>query len=194
MLLVYMDESYTRDLYWIAALVCPEHVVRPLTEALDRVVLEAAEAYRGVHPHIELHGYDLFQGKGDWKVLAAMPRARIGVYHDAFAAIASFDVDIIIRGMDVKRQRERYVQPEEPHAVVLEHLLERINDCSRGYHRGQPVLVIADEVDQQDQYRRNLWHFQRFTTTGYRARRLTVSWTRSTSPPQPPVGSSKPLT
>lgn len=172
MLLAYVDESYSHDLYWIAALVCPEHTLGPLTEALDDAVRKAARAYRGFDSQAELHGYDLFQGKGDWRSLATMPRARIGVYHDAFMAIASFDIEIIIRGMDVRRQRERYASPEEPHAVVLAHLLERVNDCSNARHGGQPVLVIADEVDQQDQYRHNLWYFQRFTPSGYRARRL----------------------
>lgn len=170
MLLAYVDESYDTDRYWIAALICPEEVIAPLTQSLDRVVAKAASAYRGVDSHAELHGHDLFQAKHDWAALATMTRARIGVYSDAFQAIASFDVAILIRGVHIPRLNDRYVYPDHPHAVVLTHLLERIDE--RAHRLGEPALVIADEVDQADQYRRSLWHFQRYATDGYRARRL----------------------
>ena len=45
MLLAYVDESYNKARYWIAALVCPEAVLNPLTAALDDVVEKAAKAY-----------------------------------------------------------------------------------------------------------------------------------------------------
>jgi hypothetical protein len=173
MLLAYVDESYNSSTYWIAALLCPEASLVPLTEALDDVCQKAADSYIGVSPKAELHGHDLFQGKGDWASLKTSVRARIGVYNDAFSAIASVDLDILIRGVDRARLDDRYTYPDHPHSVVLAHLLERIDERSAQHYQSEPVLVIADEVDRADQYRRNLWHFQRYSTTGYRSRRLT---------------------
>ena len=98
-LLTYVDESYTRDMYFVAALLCPGREAISLTGALDMVVAEAHTAH-GVAPQAELHGHDLFQGKGDWALLAKMPRARIGVYNQAFRAIGDHDVKIIICGVN----------------------------------------------------------------------------------------------
>lgn len=172
MLLAYVDESYSKTEYWIAALLCPESVIRPLTEALDAVVEKAAAAF-GIDPRAELHGHDLFQAKGDWQLLEHMPRARIGVYADAFEAVASFDIGIILRGVYVLGLKHRPAHPGDLHAVVLPHLLERIDERAEKYYGGQSVLVIADQVDQADEYRQSLWYFQRFATSGYRARQLS---------------------
>jgi hypothetical protein len=173
MLLAYIDESHDKSTYWQVGLVCPEHTVAPLTHALDEVVRNAADNYAGVRERAELHGHDLFQGKADWSALEKLPRARIGVYNAAFTAIADHDVDILLRGVNIRRLNERYASARHPHDVTLEHLLERINDNSASRHGGQPLLVIADEIDRAQVHRRNLWRYQRFTTSGYRARQLT---------------------
>jgi hypothetical protein len=170
-LLSYVDESYTKTRYWMVALLCPDSEAASLTQALDGVVEKAAGAYDGIGLTAELHGHRLFHGDDDWAPLAGMPRARIGIYNDAFAAIASHDVEIIVRGVDIAGLNSRYIYPDHPHAVVLSHLLERVDE--RAADLGQYTLVIADEIDQADHYRRNLWHFQRYATTGYRARKLS---------------------
>jgi hypothetical protein len=172
-LLAYVDESYSQgwDRYWIAALVCPEGVVGPLSNALDAVVAKAAAGYSGIGTRAELHGHALLQGKDDWAPLRGMVRSRIGVYNDAFDAIASHDVRIMIRGVHVPRLNERYTYPDHPHTVVLQHLLERI-DIHAENDGDQPALVIADEVDRASEYRRELWRYQRDSTPGWRSRRI----------------------
>jgi len=100
-----------------------------------------------------------------------MIRARIGIYNDAFAAIGAHDVQIMIRGVHVPRLLERYVMPDHPHTVVLQHLLERIDEYAA--REDQPTLVIADEIDREREYRRDLWRYQRQSTPGWRSRRLT---------------------
>ena len=62
-------------------------------------------------------------------------------------AVAAQDVRVIAWAMDVVGQRRRYTYLEPPHSVVLQHLLERIDDCSESL--GEYPLVIADEVDGQ---------------------------------------------
>jgi hypothetical protein len=42
---------------------------------------------------------------------------------------AAQDVRVIARSMDVIGQRNRYGTPDSAHKVVLQHLLERIDEC-----------------------------------------------------------------
>jgi len=170
-LLAYVDESQSKERYWIAGLVCPDREAASLTAALDAAVGKASQGYAAISGTAERHGHALFQGKDDWAPLATMPRARIGVYSDAFAAIPAHDVKIFVRGVHVHRLNERYVYPDYPYSVVLGNLLERLDEYAAT--QNEWVLVIADEVDRADVYRRNLWIFQRFSTGGYRARQLT---------------------
>lgn len=53
---------------------------------------------------------------------------------------------------------------------MLAHLLERIDDCA--LEQDQLALVIADEVSEQDNYRHDLWSYQRSGTWGYRSSKL----------------------
>jgi hypothetical protein len=172
-LLAYVDESYDQQMYWIAGLVVPDVVARPLTEDLDKVVHAAAATYAGVVATAELHGHALFHGKDDWVPLSAMARARIGIYRQVFDAIAAHDVRIFIRGVHVRQLKERYRSPDHPHAVVLQHLLERIDEHAASPSVNEFALVIADEVDDAATYRRDLWHFQRHRTPGWRSRQIT---------------------
>lgn len=173
MLLAYVDESYDRHKYWIAALVVPDRVARSLTDELDKVVRTAARSYSGVPMNAELHGHALFHGQDDWAALAGMARARIGVYRQVFDAIAAHDVRILIRGVHVPQLKQRYAAPDHPHAVVLQHLLERIDEYAASREVDEFALVIADEVDDAAEYRRDLWDFQRRGTVGWRARQIT---------------------
>ncbi|MFC0862432.1 DUF3800 domain-containing protein [Sphaerimonospora cavernae] len=169
MLLAYVDESYTRDRYYMAALLVPDHQAVSLARALDEVVVEASRVY-GITPSAELHGTDLLHGNRDWEPIKKMPRARIGVYHAAFQAIADHEVAIILRGVCSDLLRRRYATPYPPHQHVLAHLLERVDDYAKAVD--QHVLVIADEVGQQGEYRQDLRTYQTVGTNGWRARRL----------------------
>lgn len=168
-LLAYLDESYDKRLYWMAAVVCPDTEALALSTALDAVVEKAALAY-GVGSRAELHGYDLFHAKHEWAPLTGMARARIGVYAEALDVIAAHDVRIYIRGVSIPHLEQRYVYPDHPHAVVLSHLIERVDEHADAQQ--EYTLLIADEVDGADDHRRNLWHFQRYSTGGWRARKI----------------------
>jgi hypothetical protein len=103
-LLAYLDESYTKERYYIAALVVPEAEAISLTSALDEVVQKASDSYGAKH-NAEVHGKDLFQAQGDWRALGK-PRQRIGIYNDAFKAIAEHEVSIIVRGVHIGASRK----------------------------------------------------------------------------------------
>ncbi len=164
MLLAYLDESCTRERYYMAAVVVPEDQARPLALALDHVVLAAAKAY-GTSERAELHGHAIMQGKDDWAALSSMVRARIGVFDKALRAIGAHDVEVICCGVDTVRLQERYVRPDNPHRVVLQHLMEQVD--LRAKRQQQAALLIADEVSDEDDHRQDLWTYQHEGTPGY---------------------------
>ena len=68
MLLTYLDESYTKERYLIAAFMVPDAQARSLTAALDKVVKDAAWDY-SVGTEAELHAHDIFPARetgGGW--------------------------------------------------------------------------------------------------------------------------------
>ncbi len=168
MLLAYVDESYDDDWYTMAALLLDGPAAVALSGELDRVARSAAASY-GLAADVELHGYEMFHGVAAWK--GVPPRARIGVFDDVTEAVAAQDVHVIARAMDIVGQRARYAYLDAPHSVVLQHLLERIDDCVTGL--GEHALVIADEVDGQAQHRADLSRYREVGTKGYRQRKLT---------------------
>ncbi|HEX6075962.1 MAG TPA: hypothetical protein VFZ32_11955 [Micromonosporaceae bacterium] len=140
MLLSHVDESYTADHYYMAALLTPDSEALPLARALEEVGGEGSVrlpsralggvAWAGAVPGVRRLGSD-----------GHMTRARIGVFNAAFEALARHNVAIIIRGVDIRRQVSRYANPRPPYVVTLEHLLERIHDHTRD--RDEYSLVIA---------------------------------------------------
>ncbi|MEU2496004.1 DUF3800 domain-containing protein [Streptomyces sp. NPDC007883] len=168
MLLTYVDESYDKNYYWIVALMVAEQDIRPLSHALDAVVEKAADHYP-VSASAELHGHAIVQAQDDWSGMdnsdGNMIRARIGVYGDALKAIADHEVSVIVRGLDINRQKARYAHPFPPHQVVLAQLLERINSHARA--KDELALVIADEIDGADDHRQSFRNYQVGGTGGY---------------------------
>jgi hypothetical protein len=171
-LLTYLDESYTIERYFIAALLVPDGEASSLTEALDKVVREAYLEHGRIEKTTELHGAEIVNSKGDWKRLKSNLEARIEVYNAALQAIADHDVAIIFRHVDIVGLDKRYPSGHDhPHSIVLTHLIERVDEYAESV--GQTALLIADEVDGQDDYRRELWQYQRSATWGYRSRKIT---------------------
>lgn len=174
MLLTYLDESYTKERYFIGALLVPDSEARSLTKALDDVVEKASSSYgsRVVRSEAELHGYDLVNAKADWVGLASQVRSRIGIYNEAMQAIADHDVRVIVRSVDIPGLDARHPNGHDhPHSVVLTHLIERVDEYAEKVD--DRALLIADEVDGQADYRRDLWNYQRLWTWGYRSRQIT---------------------
>lgn len=172
MLLAYVDESYTKERYYLVAVAVPSDRARSLAHALDDLVVDTCFAHGGIGPRAELHGYDIVSASREWQGLGPKIRVRIGVYQRALRIIADHGVRIICRGVDIPGLDKRHPNGHDhPHSVVLNFLLEDIDRCAEAL--GHDALVIADEVDGQDGYRRDLWSYQNTATWGYRGRKLT---------------------
>lgn len=168
MLLTYVDESYSKDRYFIAGLAVHHEAIRSLENALNDVVARGVRELGVGSRRAELHGHPLFHGEADWE--KAKPRQRIAIYNWAFEAIAERDVRIFLRGVNSKRLRERYTHPDDPHDVCLQHLLEKVNGYATGTH--QAALVIADELHEHDRRRTDFRDFKDYGTPGYLSSKL----------------------
>jgi hypothetical protein len=163
-LLAYVDESFSDDWYFMAALLCDGPGVQAIAAGLDDVVENAVQAF-GVSDDSELHGYELFQGKGWWA--GTPPRARINVYRQAFEVIAKHGSALILRGMNTPGFAFKYGSDDRvgTHSVVLHQLLEQVN--SYALSTDDHVPVIADEVGEQSRHRSSLASYRRYGTPGY---------------------------
>jgi hypothetical protein len=163
MLLAYLDESYDKVEYWLTTLLVPADAALKLQQDLDSIVYEAYPGGYGVHWSAELHGHQILHGLGEWECMAPKVRARIGIYRKAFEAIAACEgIEIVMRGIRIPRQKERYADPWHPHRVAIDFMAQSLNLMSKG--RDTHFLAIADEIDQADTLRASYWDFQYYGT------------------------------
>jgi hypothetical protein len=168
LLLAYVDESYSPDWFSLGAVLGDGVAVRRIEAGLDAVMAQ----YHGrfdLGAGTELHGYPMFQGVGAWRRVPA--RVRINVYAGAMRVVGESGARVILRGIDVARQKARYAHPHPPHEVALGHLLERIDSASDA--RGAHTLVLADEVHNSERHRTNFRDFRTGGTPGYRSSTLS---------------------
>ncbi|WP_179872656.1 DUF3800 domain-containing protein [Microcella indica] len=170
MLFAFVDESYTRDRYYIAAFVVNESQLLDL-RAANRRALEYAAGF-GVDPDsAELHGYEIMSGDKEWSPLRGKHRAAHAIYSRALREMGTLPrARAFVEGVDVARLNARYSYPEPPHRVVLRHLLEVLNSHARLTR--EEVLVIADEVPDQEDHARRMAAYQTVTTGGYKPSKL----------------------
>ncbi|PPG20931.1 DUF3800 domain-containing protein [Rathayibacter toxicus] len=125
-----MDESYSQDFYFIGAAVTTQEKWEQLEQGYY-VLREQIAADHGVPSNVEFHGHELMGGAGEWSPLRGKHREATGIYAAALRIAQEADVRYLFRGVDVKRLNARYRYPDQPHKVVLQHLLERVNDYRR---------------------------------------------------------------
>ena len=150
LLLAYVDESCTTDRFYLGPVVVDGAAAARIEAGLD-LILQDYRGQFGLGASTEMHGNPLFGGKDGW---GAVPtRVRINVYERAMGIVGTSGARVVLRGMNVRRQRERYADPHPPHEIVLGHLLERVNEYARE-HEAQ-ALVLADQVHAEERHRTN---------------------------------------
>ncbi|KQW45066.1 hypothetical protein ASC77_19995 [Nocardioides sp. Root1257] len=96
MLHAFVDESYTNDWFFIAAALGDDQQVTTLNNNMPWLVIEAAESFQLATVPNELHGYELLQGIGPWRVMPLHDRLDIehhlgGVPQDARTRVMQCD-------------------------------------------------------------------------------------------------------
>lgn len=170
----YVDESFNRAQHWVAALLIQHERINATARALRDVVEQAADDY-DIAERAELHGHDLFHGKGEFAPMRQMPRARIALYSAVFRVLAEAECWVILRGVSKPGLERRYGPGRHhPHRIVMTHLIERI-DMFCGSARGgdDHAVIVADEHHEtQSMLLRDLVSYQDRGTWGYLSRRI----------------------
>lgn len=135
----------------------PADQISQLEEGLNSVVTKAKRQH-DLPDDIELHGYELSGGEGDWSVLA--PRARVRIYQEAINVIASISGAVLCRGsVDL-----RYRSPRDAHMWALTFALECVN--AYAHSQRQSVIGICDDVGNKLVYQQMYDYARRYGTQG----------------------------
>jgi hypothetical protein len=172
MLIAYVDESYNKDHYYIAAAVAHQDAWDRVDDGLAHI-RATTSALHGTPPDAELHGHEIMGGAGEWKPLRGKHREAAGVYRAALRVAREAGVVYLFRGLDINRLNARYSYPGQPHGIVFSHLLERIDEHARRTQQKEPVIVVADEIATQDVHKKQFESYQQIGTPGYRSSQLT---------------------
>ncbi|MGO1393864.1 DUF3800 domain-containing protein [Agrococcus casei] len=168
----YLDESYTADFFSIGAVIADESTWDKIGEDLAAVLEFAARKY-DVEPEAEFHGHEIMGGVKKWKALRGKHREAAHIYAMALDAIIGPDVSVVFRGLDIPRLHARYKYPNKPHAIVLQHILERIDaHCGWRGATDESVIVVCDEVGTQLEHQTEFMNAKLLGTPGYRSSRL----------------------
>lgn len=171
MLYAFIDESYTKDRYYVSAYVVDEDQLQAIKAALA-LARDYAQGF-GIPPEAEFHGYEIMSGRGLWKPIRGQHRAATAIYRRALERIAAVPTGrLFIQGLDIPRLNARYRYPEPPHRIALRHVLEDVDRVATG--RQEQVLVIEDEVPDQVAHLLRMDSYQRSSTGGVRPRTLST--------------------
>ncbi|MEO8094011.1 MAG: DUF3800 domain-containing protein [Pseudolysinimonas sp.] len=168
MLYAFIDESYSKDFYYVGAFIVPESNLPDLREAVGRVQVFASTF--GVDPTVELHAHSIMSGSEGWTALRGRHRAAMAIYRFALTELARLPGKVVVRGVNVEGLASRYRNPMPPHAIALSHALEDVDAFAKSI--GEGVVVIADELPDQLDHARRVERYQLVGTGGYRSSRL----------------------
>ncbi len=170
-LYAFIDESYTRDRYYVSAFVVPESEIAAIKAALV-AARDYAEGF-GVSSSAEFHGYEIMSGRGQWAPIRGKHRAAAAIYDRGLVEFAKVPgARLFIEGVDIVRLNARYRYPEPPHLIALRHLLEVLD--RHAARLKEQVLVIEDELPDQADHARKVAEYKRLDTGGYKPSQLTT--------------------
>lgn len=169
MLFAFIDESYTADRYYVAAIVVDSRDLTGIRDALNDA-RRYASGFGVIKENVEYHAHSIMTGSDGWQPIKGQTRAAIAIYADVLRRLAGLPLKLIVRGVDIGRLNARYRYPEPPHQVTLRHLLEQVNDYA--WHAQDVVTVIADEIADQADHAIRAERYQTTGTGGFRSSKL----------------------
>jgi hypothetical protein len=110
----------------------------------------------------ELHGQDLFSGRGHFSGIP--PSKRIEIFDDVLRGIELAEAEVVVRGVHKGGLQKRYADPYHPHDIALMFTIESIERFAK--ERGCHVLLVADEAKEiEDAALRDLANYQELGTS-----------------------------
>lgn len=184
MILSYFDEnkfSEDRPLFYIGGLMVPDTKITRVEDTLA-VIVRNFFGISLLTRETEIHGKELWHGKGAFKKRSA--KDRLSLITDLLSVITTNKLPVRLVCVDVPTHRERYQYPEPEYALGLMLLLEQF--CVELEKAHDIGLVFGDH--EEDEYARAISDFSSFKGAGrtpmYRGRSLeplkdTIYYTRS---------------
>lgn len=170
-LVAYLDESYNSERFFLGSAIAPAETWNTVDQRLIQLRDIQVELH-GISPEAELHAHEILGGKGEWKPLRGKHREANQIIKLALSILQEEQVKFIFRGVDVTRLNARYKYPRPPHAVALQHTLERINEHAKRLGETEPVLLYADIVDTKEELQAQFAGYKENRTDGYRPSNL----------------------
>lgn len=160
-----LDESYqSTSWYFVAACLGSQMQMRNLDHLLQEVSQQLIE--HDIDPWLEFHGYEIFQGEGEWSFLKKRQRQRILVYTLVLKALANSGCTVWISGVETLGLRRKYGDwAYHPHEVALHNLLDSID--TRHNPQNAQIQVIADNVSEKALREARMANFKANGTMGH---------------------------
>lgn len=173
MLIAHVDESYSKEQnhYFIGAAVAEQTEWEKLDNIYDNLRKNFSEFY-DLPLNIEFHGHEMMGGAHQWKKMRGRHREIANLYKQVLKASADLNIFFLFKGMDVKRQKERYYNPYPPYLVTMTYLLESIDE-EAGKLSEEECIVIADVNSLQDKLQERFNDYKKIGTFGYKHSTLT---------------------
>ncbi|RLP83752.1 DUF3800 domain-containing protein [Mycetocola lacteus] len=169
---IYIDESGRDDnFYFFGGLVVEAESLTYIDREMEKLAGMLARNIHGFDIETEFHAVEIFQGTGPWKKVST--GWRVKTCKIISSILASSGADFIFRGIDITRQKEKYVAPFPAHLLALAHLLESIDNHLFYRCSGSTGIVLADDHHSAASSRKNLSRFKLATVPGYVTKQLT---------------------
>ena len=90
----------------------------------------------------EFHGVDIFQGQKNFK--GRNLNERLKIFEDIVKIIIDNEIPIVLSLINVKKHKEKYINPMEPYHLGLMFLLENISKLIKEIEPNSLGLIIGD--------------------------------------------------
>ncbi|MDQ1060358.1 hypothetical protein QFZ23_004259 [Arthrobacter globiformis] len=164
-LTAFLDESYTEQAYYIAAVIVDAPSLKKLELELTRLKVKIADDLN-ISVLAEFHGNELMSGKADWSLIKGDVETAKWVYKSALEAIKDSGAHFMYVAIDVDLLNRRYSKPYDPRLVALTYLLEALDRYALGNQ--EHIRVVADYITKHNQLQKKINEFHDSGTFGWR--------------------------
>ena len=98
---------------------------------------------------LELHAGAIYNGKGPWRKVFEGNRQRYEILNQFTQVLVKLDVRILIQGIEIARQSQKYSLPTDPRYLSLKFLIEKTDKELNGT-RDHAVLICDSGASKQE--------------------------------------------